>query len=71
MEDELRREYNLKALKVRKLGTQRQQFGKQIIKLDEDVAEIFTSAESVNEALRFLIMIGKDNHNEIQNLLAK
>ena len=71
MEDELRTEYDLKTLKVRKMGADRQKFGDTIIKLDEDIAEIFTSAESVNQALRFLITIAKDNQNKIQDLLIK
>ena len=71
MEDELRSEYNLKTLKVRKMGADRRKFGDTIIKLDQDVAEIFTTAESVNEALRFLITITKDNQNKIQDLLVK
>ena len=71
MEDELRSEYDLKTLKVRKMGADRRKFGETVILLDADVAEIFTSAESVNEALRFLITITKDNQNKIQDLLAK
>jgi len=61
MEDELRQEYDLKTLKVRKMGAKRKSFNSQIIKLDSDVAEIFTTAESVNEALRFLIKITEKN----------
>ena len=71
MEDEFRNEYDLKTLKVRKMGTNRRKFGDTVIRLDADVAEIFTSAESVNEALRFLITITKDNQNKIQDLLVK
>ncbi len=61
MEDELRDEYDLTLLKVRKMGSQRKSFGETIIKLDLDVAEVFPNAESVNEALRFLIRIARDN----------
>jgi hypothetical protein len=61
MEDELRDEYDLKSLKVRKMGAKRKSFGNTIIKLDADVAEIFPNAESVNEALRFLIRITREN----------
>ena len=71
MEDELRSEYDLKTLKVRKMGADRRKFGNTTIRLDADVAEIFTSAESVNEALRFLITITKNNQNKIQDLLVK
>jgi hypothetical protein len=53
------------------MGADRQKFGDTIIKLNEDVAENFTTAESVNQALRFLITITKDNQNKIQDLLIK
>ncbi len=61
MEDELRNEYDLKSLKVRKMGEKRQNFGETIVKLEADVAEVFPNAESVNEALRFLIRITREN----------
>ncbi|MBW4666127.1 MAG: hypothetical protein KME60_01475 [Cyanomargarita calcarea GSE-NOS-MK-12-04C] len=61
MEDELRDEYDLKSLKVRKMGSQRKSFNDTIIKLDSDVAELFPNSESVNEALRFLIRITREN----------
>ncbi|MFM6012586.1 MAG: hypothetical protein ACKO99_18365 [Dolichospermum sp.] len=61
MEDELRNEYDLKTLRVRKMGAKRKTFGNTIIKLDADVAEVFPNAESVNEALRFLIRITREN----------
>lgn len=35
--------------------------------LDNDVAENFPSAESVNEALRFLVRITQENRNSLQN----
>jgi hypothetical protein len=53
MEDELRNEYDLKSLKVRKMGVKRKSFGDTIIELDSDVAEVFPDAESVNEASDF------------------
>lgn len=61
MQDELRNEYDLKSLKVRKMGAKRTSFGDTIIKLDSDVAQLFPNAQSVNEALRFLIRITKEN----------
>lgn len=61
MEDDLRAEYDLKSLRVRKLGTERKSFGGSTIRLEPDVAEIFSSAESVNEALRFLIKVAQKN----------
>jgi hypothetical protein len=56
--DELRPEYDLKSLEVRRLGPRRKSFGG-VIRLEPDVAELFPSAEAVNEALRFLIRITK------------
>ena len=35
--------------------------------LDSDVAENFPSSESVNEALRFLIRVTRENHVTLQN----
>jgi hypothetical protein len=57
MEDELRDEYDLKSLKIRKMGAKRTSFGNTIIKLDSDVAELFPNSES----LRFLIRITREN----------
>ncbi len=61
LEDQLRSEYDLKSLKVRKLGAERKSFGGIIIRLEPDVAENFPSAEAVNEALRFLMRVTKEN----------
>lgn len=61
MKDELRPEYDLKSLQVRRLGSGRKSFCGSVVRLEPDVAEVFPSAESVNEALRFLIRITKDN----------
>jgi hypothetical protein len=58
--DDLRPEYNLKSLRVRKLGPGRKSFGG-VIRLEPDVAEVFPDADAVNEALRFLIRIAKEN----------
>jgi hypothetical protein len=58
--DELRPEYDLQSLRVRKLGRGRKSFGG-VIRLEPDVAEVFPDAEAVNEALRFLIRITKEN----------
>ena len=60
-QQELRSEYDLKSLQVRKMGSERKQFGKFIIQLEPDVAEVFPDAASVNEALRFLIRITKES----------
>jgi len=56
--DELRPEYDLKSLRVRKLGPERKSFG-DIVRLEPDVVEAFPDAESVNEALRSLIRVSK------------
>ena len=58
--DELRPEYDLRSLRVRKLGPGRKSFGG-VVRLEPDVAEVFPNAEAVNEALRFLIRITKEN----------
>jgi hypothetical protein len=58
--DELRPEYDLRSLRVRKLGHERKSFGG-VIRLEPDVAEVFPDAEAVNEALRFLIRVTKEN----------
>jgi hypothetical protein len=61
MEDELRPEYDLRSLRVRKVGSGRKSFGGVNIRLEPDVAEMFPDSEAVNEALRFLIRITKEN----------
>ena len=61
-EDELREEYDLAALRVRKLGPGRKGFG-DVVRLEPDVANAFPDAESVNQALRFLIRVTKENRN--------
>ncbi len=59
-EDELRPEYDLRALRVRRLGPGRKSFG-DVVRLEPDVAEAFPDADSVNEALRFLIRVTKEH----------
>ena len=60
MEDDLRPEYDLRSLRVRKMGPDRKCFGSYTIRLAPDVAEIFPNSESVNEALRFLIRVTRE-----------
>ncbi|MCB0035962.1 MAG: hypothetical protein KDE51_18150 [Anaerolineales bacterium] len=60
MDDDLRPEYDLKSLRVRKVGAERKRFGGQLIQLAPDVAEMFPDSDAVNEALRFLIRITRD-----------
>lgn len=65
-EDELRPEYDLSALRIRKLGPGRKSFG-DVIRLDPDVAGAFPNADAVNEALRFLIRVTKENRNDLRS----
>jgi hypothetical protein len=66
MEDELRPEYDLGALRVRKLGPGRKRFG-DVVRLEPDVAEAFPDADSVNAALRFLIRVTKENQSSLHS----
>ena len=63
MEDDLRTEYDLKSLRVRKLGSGRKSFGGATVRLEPDVAEMFPSADAVNEALRLLIRVMRDDQS--------
>ena len=63
MEDDIELEYDLTALEVRRMGAQREHFGKTAVTLEPDVALAFPNAAAVNEALRFLIRVTKDNAN--------
>jgi hypothetical protein len=69
MEDELRPEYDLRSLRVRKVGPKRAGFG-EFVRLDPDVAELFPNAESVNEALRFLIRVTRENKSLPESIRA-
>jgi hypothetical protein len=60
-DDDLRPEYDLKSLKVRKLGPDRKSFGSQTVRLEPDVASAFPNSQAVNEALRFLMRVTKEN----------
>ena len=66
--EELRPEYDLKSLRVRRLGPGRESFSASVVRLEPDVAEVFPDAESVNEALRFLIRIAKENQRSIREI---
>jgi hypothetical protein len=65
LEDELRSEYDLKSLRVRRLGSGRKSFGGTIVRLEPDVAEMFPSADAVNEALRFLVRVTQENQTSV------
>ena len=60
--DELRPEYDLRKLRVRKFGPARKQFGN-FVKLEPDIAAVFPNDVTVNEALRGLIQDSKENRN--------
>lgn len=64
LEDELRPEYDLLSLRVRKLGSGRKHFG-DVVRLEPDVADAFPDAAAVNHALRFLIRVTKENQNSL------
>lgn len=64
--DELRPEYDLRNLRVRKLGPARKSFGGSVVRIEPDVAEVFPSAEAVNEALRFLIRATQDKKPKLR-----
>ncbi len=65
LQDEMRAEYDLKSLTVRKVGPGRKSFGKFAVQLEPDVAKVFPDANSVNEALRFLIRVTKENRRPL------
>jgi hypothetical protein len=65
IEDELEPEYDLKSLRVRRLGPERKSFG-DIVRLEPDVVEAFPDADSVNEALRSLIRVSKNKAPNIR-----
>lgn len=62
---DLRQEYDLEQMRVRRLGPGRKHFG-EVVLLAPDVARVFPDAESVNEALRFLIRITKEHPPRIR-----
>lgn len=60
--DELRPEYDLSKLQLRRVGPGRQP----IVQLAPDVAEIFPDSQAVNEALRFLIRMARPDRAQPQ-----
>ena len=68
VEDELRPEYDLSRLKGRVRGkyVERYREGTNLVLLEPDVAEAFPDADSVNEALRFLIRVTKENRPDLR-----
>ena len=66
--DELLTEYDLDYSKSKpnRFAEKYQQMQRTVV-LDSDVAEDFPSAESVNEALRFLVRVTRENKTSLQN----
>jgi hypothetical protein len=60
IDDELRSEYDLKSLRVRKVGPERKNLGGSTVQLEPDVAAVFPNSESVNEVLRFFIRVTRE-----------
>ena len=67
LENTIRPEYDLKSLRVRKIGPERKSFFGSMVQLDPDVAEVFPDSGSVNEALRFLIRITREKKYHFGN----
>ena len=59
IDDELRPEYDFRAMRVVARGPRRKSPEATTVHLAPDVAETFPDSDSVNEALRFLIRIAK------------
>jgi hypothetical protein len=66
LEDELRPEYDLKSLRVRRVGPERLKRGSAYIQLTPDVAALFPDSDAVNEALRFLIRITENGKGDLE-----
>jgi hypothetical protein len=66
--DELLPEYDLDYSKSKpnRFAEKYQQMQRTVV-LDSDVAENFPSAESVNEALRFLVRVTRENKTSLQS----
>ncbi len=63
LNDDLKPEYDLTNMRVRKVGEGRKLLNQ--IQLDVDVAKVFPNSAAVNEALRFLIRITKTHETEL------
>ena len=68
MDDDLRSEYDFRALRVVARGPGRKTSDEITVRLAPDVAETFPDSNSVNEALRFLIRIAKEQMNSEKKL---
>lgn len=63
LNDDLKPEYDLQNLRVRKVGEGRRLLNQ--TQLGVDVAKVFPDSNSVNEALRFLMRIARENQTEL------
>lgn len=63
--DDLRPEYDLTKLRVRRVGEGRQSYNSYTVELAPDVADVFPDSDAVNEALRFLIRITNENRDAL------
>ena len=52
--------------KPNRFASKYQQMQRTVV-LDSDIADKFPSAESVNEALRFLVRVTRENQTSLQN----
>ena len=66
--EELLPEYDLDYTKAKpnRFAKKYQQMQRTVV-LDPDIADKFPSAESVNEALRFLVRVTQENQSNLQN----
>lgn len=67
MEDWLRPEYDLSELTVVARGPGRNVGRGRTVALAPDVAEMFPTADSVNEALRLLSRVARESNTELSN----
>ena len=65
---ELCPEYDLRSLRVRKVGSGRKSFGESVVRLAPEVAKIFPDSQAVHEALRSLIRVMKENKFPLNNI---
>lgn len=64
-DDDLRPEYELGSMQLRRVGPGRTASTGPIVRLDSDVVEMFPDSQAVNEALRFLIRIAKSKQTAL------
>jgi len=65
LNDELEPQYDLSAVKVRKIGEGRRLLQENAVLLDVDVAKVFPDSDAVNQALRFLIRITREHQPDL------